>query len=306
MVYHNSMFLKKLSRPDSMPHQSNWREKLGEFLESKPEQIAIFLLIVLDLLVIVTQLFIIEPYVKCNNTSSSHEHISSHGEPENLAMERAEKALDYISLAILCILGLEMALLLVAFDVRFFKQPLYILDAFVIGASLFIEIEGKAQAGALLIFFRLWRIVRIVHGVAMSVQEKNEEQIKHLEAEVNKLTEEKTKLATKFDYIKKRYKKLIDATKEDMENTPVQNIPSNRTLLDDEAMMFTPPSYAPSISSPFKSPGAPHVLHHQTIRINDNVAVDKSADVDTIDDGAPVPVKPAWRGGIAYNTFKDK
>jgi len=262
------------------------------------------MLIVLDLLVIVTQLFIVEPYVKCN--TSSHEHMESH-DAEHIAMERAEKALDYISLGILCILGLEIVLLLVAFDVRFFKQPLYILDAFVIGASLFIEIEGKAQAGALLIFFRLWRIVRIVHGVAMSVQEKNEEQIKHLEAEVNKLTEEKTKLATKFDYIKKRYKKLIDATKEDMENTPIQNIPSNRALLDDEAMMFTPPSYAPSLSiSPFKSPGAPHALHHQTIGINDNGTADKNADVDNIDDDMRVPVMPTRRGEIAYNTFKDK
>jgi hypothetical protein len=42
----------------------------------------------------------------------------------------------------------------------------------------------------------------------MSVQERSEEHIKELEAELEKLTKEKTHVETKFDYLKKKYKKV--------------------------------------------------------------------------------------------------
>jgi len=296
MIYHQSMFLKRLSHtyPEVDKKHGGWRQKLGHMLESKPEQIVIFSLIVLDLLVICAQLFVIEPrqnacktptvdvvenmYGSTSHSSSSH-HESSH---EEHVLEIAAEVLDYISLSILCVLGLEVVLLLIAFDIDFFKQPLYILDALVIGASLFIELQQKStagSAGSLLIFFRLWRIVRIVHGVAMSVQEKNEDQIKMLEAEVATLVKEKMNLATKLDYLKKRYKKLVANSEQAEDALPkLPDIPSDATL--------------PT---------------RKTIRINeDNIDVSDDDEVVVgIRDDNDVR-KPLVRPSPEYSTFKKK
>jgi len=288
MVYHNSMFLKKLSASPDSHHQHGWREKLGHFLESKPEQIFIFILIILDLLIVCGQLFIIEPAVKCETESHPTEapvphffsnHTGSSDEPLS-PYELADEILNMASLVILCILTTEMVLLLVAFDLDFFKQPLYILDALVISGTLFFEIFERGSSvgmyGNLVIFFRLWRVVRIVHGVAMSVQEQAEEKMKVMEKEIEKLKGEKDKISTKFEYIKKRYKKLVDAAEEEAEEEGgypttkrIRIKESIDDLMEDDFGSVISPSVN-STPSPFKSPGAPHMIRsHTSITIND-------------------------------------
>jgi len=83
-------------------------------------------------------------------------------------------------------------------------------------------------------------------------KKKNEDTIKTLENEVGKLVKEKLELTTKFDYLKKRYKKLI-ASQEQDETASEHNILSSEKSL----LSTTPPSaLAPSLA--FESPGAPH------------------------------------------------
>lgn len=299
MMYHGSMFLKRLSDvhgDKTKEHaQHGWRDKLGHFLESKPEQWFIFGLICIDLLVIFVQLFVIEPHLSCHPpqtptvaptpTPTGHaamlsnpDHSSSEHHDTNEAYELAEKWLTRSSLAILSILAAEIILLLVAFDIRFFKQPLYILDALVISASLVIEITepklqhhgtGEARSMAnLLMIFRLWRIVRIIHGIAMSVQERSEEHIKELEAELEKLTKEKTHVETKFDYLKKKYKKLAEAHEE---------IHFRKDLEDNEDLLGNTPRPTPSLP-PFESPGAPHIHNIVNARLdNKKIRISASA-----------------------------
>jgi len=279
MVYHQSMFLKRLSNPyvnHDPKHHETWREKLGEFLEGKKVQIFMFTLIVIDLLVIVAQLFIIDPQ-NCaadhgltvssdpHHSSSSHHSESHSAEPHHNAYHLAGEILDLVSLAILCTLALETILLFIAFDIKLFKQPLYILDALVIGASLGVELESKGHdiVGSLLIFFRLWRIVRIVHGVAMSVQEKNEKVIKDLEKEAEELAKHKTDLQTKYDYLKKRYRKLVAETE--------SNLASDSDLKSSQSSSLSSPPA--SFNSPFASPQAPNPVQtrvrSKALRIED-------------------------------------
>jgi len=280
MVYHNSMFLKKLSeQTDADHHKMRWREKLGHFLESKPEQVCIFVLIVLDLLIVCAQLFVVEPEIKCeevrHDSSSAvppHFFFTNEHSAEAGPYEIADGILNMASLVILCILASEMVLLLIAFDTDFFKQPLYILDALVICGTLFVEIfENGTTVGNLVIFFRLWRVIRIVHGVAMSVQEQAEEKMKILEKEIDHLKEEKDKISTKFEYIKKRYKKLIDAANDEEEEEQIaggtKKIRIKVTDDDDDYDVDNPPA-PPSYStpSPFKSPGAPHMLQSHSLQ----------------------------------------
>jgi len=290
MVYHQSMFLKRLSNPymnHDPKHHITWREILGEFMESKKVQIFMFSLIILDLLVIVAQLFIIEPQ-HCHADAedeilASHSSSSHHTPTENPTYHLAGEVLDSVSLGILCTLALESVLLFVAFDFKLFKQPLYVLDALVIGASLSVEVvesnNNISDIASLLVFFRLWRMVRIVHGVAMSVQEKNEKAIHELELEVQELTKQKSDLQTKYDYLKKRYKKLVAEVESNMQ--------PNKSLSESEnEPQSTSPSYnpPPSYNRPFVSPGAPHHqvqprIRSKPLRIDDTDLSDNDASV---------------------------
>jgi len=323
MVYHNSMFLKKLSNPNESHHSKRaaWREKLGKILESKPEQIIIFSLIVLDLLVICAQLFVIEPRMNCRTSPAEILYQSQHSSSHHVdpTLELWADILDYVSLGILGVLAAEIAFLLIAFDYDFFKQPLYILDALVIGASIFIEVKREDFAGSLLVFFRLWRIVRIVHGVAVSVQEKNEEHIKSLEEEVAKATKEKTDLQTKYHYLKKKYKKLIVAAKDEA-NFPVK--PSNLKLTVGSNMSYeTPPQHGkkiriaesvgdePSSDSDDDSSSQQHDSHVISINYGENADGNNNNSENLDDTKRPLitgpPVVSAKING-EYLTFKSR
>ena len=88
------------------------------------------------------------------------------------AVEEAERALSWTSVAILGIFALEQAARLAVFGPRYFLHLWHALDAVVIVSSLVLEcvLRGVAQETvSLLIVFRLWRLVRVMHGVAEAV-----------------------------------------------------------------------------------------------------------------------------------------
>jgi len=66
-------------------------------------------LTVLDLLVVCAELFILEHYIRCNDDVHDTVH-------------HVEEALGIVSVSILCILGFEVLLLLVAFGLQFFSS----------------------------------------------------------------------------------------------------------------------------------------------------------------------------------------
>jgi len=87
----------------------------------------------------------------------------------------AHEALLWISVAILCIFGLELLILLAIERLVFLRNPLYVFDAFIIAAALAIELhlyttsqEGESPVATLtglLVLARSWRFVRVFHAV---------------------------------------------------------------------------------------------------------------------------------------------
>jgi hypothetical protein len=89
----------------------------------------------------------------------------------------AEAALSWTSISILGVFTLEQAAKLAVFGPPYFvRSAWHSLDAAIIVASLVLEavLRGVArETVSLLIVFRLWRLVRVMHGVAESVAEEH-------------------------------------------------------------------------------------------------------------------------------------
>ena len=108
------------------------------------------------------------------------------------------EVLFWFSTAILAVFAVELLGLLVVFRLNFFRTPLYVLDLVVVVTALAFEITLKGQTdgdlAATFIFVRLWRFVRVGHGLYASVHEIDhlhmdelEQHIKHIEEELKAL-----------------------------------------------------------------------------------------------------------------------
>src|SRR5690606_1784557 len=108
-------------------------------------------------------------------------------ESENHFIHSFEHTLKMISIGILWVFAIEVVLLLIAFDLAFFLHPLYIMDAVIVGVALFIELYLQdVLVASLLIVLRLWRVVRVVHGIIMvgqNAHRKTKEELEHLRSE---------------------------------------------------------------------------------------------------------------------------
>jgi len=98
-------------------------------------------------------------------------------------IEGAHLALFIVSISILSLFLIEIGLTIYTLRFKFFRNPLYVIDAMIVSASLAIEAWAESQpdeptSGSstvnrstvdsiadVLIFIRLWRFVRIAHGI---------------------------------------------------------------------------------------------------------------------------------------------
>ena len=78
--------------------------------------------------------------------------------------------LHIISLTILYVFLTQQIGLLIAFDVQFFTHPLYILDLVVVVVAICLEHAIHSDAAGLIIIVAIWRIIRVFHGLAISVE----------------------------------------------------------------------------------------------------------------------------------------
>jgi hypothetical protein len=90
-----------------------------------------------------------------------------------------EHWLHVISVSILGIFALQLFLLMLIYQLDFFKQMSYVADTLVVGAALVLENLSSAKEGGLFIVLLSWRVIRIVHGIVTSVElhEKRTEDI---------------------------------------------------------------------------------------------------------------------------------
>ena len=116
--------------------------------------------------------------------------------PEEL--DTLQEAFDWLSVAILALFVVEKSLNVVCFGLRWLKNALHALGAFVVLLSFIIELsfhdsDESFEMMALMIMVRLWKIIRIVHAVVETfvepLKEENEvlkSKLEALEAHINK------------------------------------------------------------------------------------------------------------------------
>lgn len=88
--------------------------------------------------------------------------------------ETFEEVLHIVTLCSLSVFSLELILLMIALDVKFFYNPLYVLDVIVTGITLVTDLAVSEPEGSLVIFLRLWRCADLCHGIFMVVSEARE------------------------------------------------------------------------------------------------------------------------------------
>ncbi|KAI9230257.1 MAG: hypothetical protein DHS80DRAFT_29038 [Piptocephalis tieghemiana] len=165
-----------LLRPSSpMDIPPSHRLRLGRFLDSRKTHLLVLFLVLLDLMIVVTELTI--------SLYDLHDHLH-----HTLALQ----ILSNFSLGILCVFILELILHMYAFGPGYFCNWVHAMDATVILVSFALEVALRGPArevASLLIILRFWRIVRVADAVAVSVEWRVQAEVHEQERHNRVLTE---------------------------------------------------------------------------------------------------------------------
>jgi len=154
-----------------------YREKTAQVLEHRYLHKTVILMIVIDASCVLADL--IYTFLSPGCTP-----------PEGSDAPQWLEVLAHISLAITTFFLIEIPLSIYAFGFQFYNpfgsvphSVLHLFDAFIIMTTFILEVvlKGREQElASLLIIFRLWRLVKLVGGVAVGVGEMEEGNIKEL------------------------------------------------------------------------------------------------------------------------------
>ncbi|KAH7889287.1 hypothetical protein F5I97DRAFT_1843068 [Phlebopus sp. FC_14] len=183
-----------------------WRENTAQFMESSPFHALVLALITVDAICVLADL----GYSFLSNTCAP---------PEGPDAPVWLEVLANLSLAITTIFLIEIPLALWAFGFRFYlpfsgipHSPLHLFDAVVIITTFVLEfiLKGKERELAeLIIILRLWRLVKLVGGVAVGAGEVEEEVAKELKETKRQLEGTTTALAKAREENRKLRSRMI-------------------------------------------------------------------------------------------------
>jgi hypothetical protein len=77
----------------------------------------------------------------------------------------------YTSLGIVSFFLLELLLLMFGLGAVFWRRIIYVVDFVIVLAAFIVEIFLEDIFATFIILFRLWRMVRVMHGIYVSVEE---------------------------------------------------------------------------------------------------------------------------------------
>lgn len=181
----------------------SWRYKVLKFLHSGKVQILLMALLFLDVIILFIELLFLASFPHCSvivrdaisccpATATADHDVSEHGdvctvpgtEPAKEyeagcdehkweAVHTTEEVLFAMTITILSLFMLELTISMIALTPQiFFRQFFFLLDFFIISVSLALELtfhffnEDIYQSLAgVLVFIRIWRFVRIGHGI---------------------------------------------------------------------------------------------------------------------------------------------
>lgn len=143
----------------------NLNERLKHMFHTNKFQIVIVCLVILDCLIVVSELLLDLKVFPASASESLAPHV-----------------LHYTSLSILGLFLVETLIRLAVFKLEFFKHKLELFDAVVVIVSfvldvIFRNVEGPESGIGLLIVLRLWRVTRILNGVVLSVKIQAEKRV---------------------------------------------------------------------------------------------------------------------------------
>jgi hypothetical protein len=154
---------------------NKFRKKIGFIIESRNIQIFLIFLIFLDIGALIAEIV-----------------VESHFQ-ENQHIHDIEEFLRWSSISILIIFAIEQILLIFSFDLDYFKHPMYIIDLIIVLASLILELIFKDYFVGFLALFRLWRVLRITHGIVIALEDSHKRnqiflihQLKQLKDQIQK------------------------------------------------------------------------------------------------------------------------
>ena len=160
------------------------RAGLANKLEAKNFQLTMLVLLMIDCFFIFLELLFLYKVIDTKNG------------------EAYGSLLHKFCVCILFFFLLESLMLIYCFAFRFFKHFWYTLDLIIVLISLVFDLLIKVDSASLIMVVRLWRVIRIIHGVSATRHElkhmaakekaKNESLIEDLEARENMI---KSKLA---------------------------------------------------------------------------------------------------------------
>jgi hypothetical protein len=177
---------------------SEWRHKWLEILESHRMHLIILSLVLLDLGVVVTEIFIeLLSYQQCIDHEAEFE-----GDKFEVkhSIEVTEDVLRWTSLAILSIFVAELIAKIIVFRLQYYyKNAFHTFDGLIILLSFFstIFLHGIQETiVTFFIFLRLWRVFRIIDGVAVALEDEHDMEKEQMEAKIKKLEGELQQLRT--------------------------------------------------------------------------------------------------------------
>ena len=148
------------------------------------------------------------------------------------SVHTAHTALFACSVAILSAFQLELLSLLAALGLSFFRNPLYAIDLLVVATSLCLELVLKSlsnalsELGGLLVVARVWRFLRIAHGLMTSMHEVSHHHIEELEHSVDEMEHE---MSVMVDYTARLEAQVPAGTSASLKADAVQSGAARRT-----------------------------------------------------------------------------
>lgn len=249
-----SMFSDAKSEEDMLAErlgEKHWRLKLLKVLQSHFVQMALTSLLVLDIVIVLVEIFVEAEYPSCSRIKRDATSCCPAGATggrllggggsadEPLCVSPLAPKIAYqagcdghkypgvhamhqvcfvVSATVLCLFEAELLATLTALGILFLKNPLYMLDIVVVTASLVLDFHlhlGTASSGesgaTVLIVARCWRFVRVIHGVMSSSHERDMEALKETLEVAKELEEEAEELHREVTELEKQLEEFVAA-----------------------------------------------------------------------------------------------
>lgn len=232
------------SAEDGPRHKpANWRGKLQDILHSTVFQITIVVMIILDCIFVIGELILdceansAQPSTPTTVPALANPNMRMQAtEPDKQKEEpTAALVLHYMSLSIVSLFLVEITLKIIAFRLDFFKSRLEVFDAFIVVVSFVLDIlsivyKDQFTALQLLILLRMWRIVRVINGVILSVETNAEKKI-----------EAQKRLREELELELEKFRRYCSAQEKEIEM--LRNELQNHGITIDDGIALEKPTY---------------------------------------------------------------